>query len=318
MANPSYASTRPADVAVVGSANLDVVLRVAALPAPGETALASDRSLGPGGKGANQAAAAARLGAQVRFLAAMGVDPGRELLLSALDAAGVDTAGVRASATPTGTAYVIVDDDGENQIVVEAGANSDLRDLNDAELSLVSAARVVLAQLEVPVMTVTAALRRGREVGAMTILNAAPAMALPRSLTEIVDVLVVNEAEARAVAGGPASLPDALTTLTSQVQTVVVTLGAEGALIASAGGDVTRVPAVPARRVVDTTGAGDAFCGAFAAAAARGLDPVAATRWATIAASLSVERPGAGSSATAAEVHQRQAELEPRDGEPCG
>jgi ribokinase len=308
-------SDRP-DVAVVGSANLDVVLRVGTLPTPGQTVLAVGSALGPGGKGVNQAVAAARLGTRVSLVAAMGGDSARVALLRELEAAGVDTTSVRTSPSRTGSAYVIVDDAGENQIVVDAGANADLRDLQLHELELLAASRVVLCQLEVPIDTVVAAVEHGRASGAITIVNAAPAARLPDALTSALDVLVVNATEAREVGDRATTVEEALTALVARVPTVIVTLGAGGAVVATRAAGIVEVPAVAARSVLDTTGAGDTFCGALAAAIARGQQSVEATRWGCVAASLSVERAGAASSApTAVQIEERLAEL---GGELCG
>jgi ribokinase len=286
------------DVVVVGSANLDLVLRVPAIPRPGETVLALGRSSGPGGKGANQAVAAARAGARTAFVCALGDDDAgaalRELL-GGLDlwARQVDGA--------TGTAHVVVDVQGENAIVVDSGANTELVGLEPEERALVEQAAVVLCQLEVPLATVTQALQAA---GGLAVLNAAPAAELPQGLTDALDVLVVNEQEAQAVAG-ESTLEEALAVLVARVPEVVVTLGAAGAVLARRRQEPVLVPGVPAREVLDTTGAGDAFCGAFAAARARGLDAVGATRLACAAASLSVERPGAASSPTLEEAQAR-------------
>lgn len=257
----------PAGVAVVGGANLDVVLHVAALPRPGETVLATVRTTGPGGKGANQALAAARSGAPTALVAALGDDDaGRELRAALV---GVDLSAVRTTGTRSGTAYVLVDRDGENSIVVDAGANGELLDLRPDELRAVTSATVLLCSLEVPVVTVTAAVRAARAAGVLTVVNAAPATALPEALTEALDVLVVNEHEALVVSGA-GSLDEAVEGLLARVPEVVVTLGAAGALLGVRGAATRLVAGWPARAVVDTTGAGDVFCGAYAAARARG------------------------------------------------
>ena len=282
---------QPDEVLVVGSANLDVVLSVASIPRPGETVLAGDRTLGPGGKGANQAAAAARAGARSRLVAAVGDDDAASLLRAALVDAGVAD-GLRTTTTPTGTAFVVVDTHGENAIVVDLGANAGLVDLTAAELALVRAAQVVLCQLEVPVETATAALTAA---AGLRVLNAAPAQDLPSTLTDVVDVLVVNEQEALAVSGRR-DLAGAVAVLLSLVPEVVVTMGAAGARVAVRGGDDEIVPGVRARLVVDTTGAGDVFCGVFCAARAAGESSLQAAVLACAAASLSVERAGAGGS----------------------
>ncbi|MCU1693124.1 MAG: PfkB domain protein [Frankiales bacterium] len=298
----------PLDVVVVGSANLDVVLTVARIPRPGETVLATGRTLGPGGKGANQAAAAARSGARTALVAALGEDDGGALLRGALTASGVRTSWLRTSPRGTGTAQVVVDAAGENAIVVDPGANADLTDLTAPELQLVADARAVLAQLEVPLGTVAQALAAAR---GLRVLNAAPAQPLPPELTDVVDLLVVNEHEALEVSG-VADLDAAVAALLQRVREVVVTLGPRGALLAVRGAAPRSVPGVPARAVVDTTGAGDVFCGALVAARAQDADPVEAVRTACAAASLSVERAGAGGSApTPDQVAARLSELGP-------
>ena len=274
------------DVLVLGSANLDVVLRVAALPRPGETVLALGRETGPGGKGANQAVAAARSGARTAFLGAVGDDAGGAVVRASLSAAGVDLSALRVAPSATGSAYVMVDERGENAIVVEPGANAGLVDLDEAELTVIAGGTVLLCQLEVPLATVTAAVRHARSAGVRTVLNAAPACALPDELLAALDVLVVNEQEAAVVAQGDPALE-------LRVPEVVVTLGAEGALVRVRGQALARVPGVPARTVVDTTGAGDVFCGALVAAQARGVPLLEAVAHGCAAASLSVERPGA-------------------------
>jgi ribokinase len=286
------------DVVVVGSANLDVVLRVQGIPRPGETVLALGRSTGPGGKGANQAAAAARAGARTAFVCALGDDDAARTLRDALGAVELR---VRQVERATGTAYVVVDERGENAIVVDSGANQELTGLDEQERDLVAQAAVVLCQLEVPVATVTQALQATR---GLAVLNAAPAAELPPELTDALDVLVVNEQEALTVSGAD-GLQEALRLLVARVPEVVVTLGAAGAVVARRGEEPVTVPGVPAREVVDTTGAGDAFCGAFAAARARGEDAVQATWIACAAASLSVERAGAASAPTLAETRAR-------------
>ena len=284
---------------VVGSANLDVTLQVPAIPHPGQTVLSQGTRRGPGGKGANQAIAAARMGARTAFVGRIGQDDGGAVLQAELAEAGVDLSGLQEASLPTGTAYVVVADDGENAIVVDPGANGGFDRLLESELAAVGAARVLLCQLEIPLDTVAAAAASAR----LTVLNAAPARPLPAELLDLVDVLVVNEHEALVVGGGAGTAEEAA--LLERVPAVVVTLGAEGALVLTRG-ERRHVPGLPARAVVDTTGAGDTFCGALAAALAGGADPIAATELGCAAASLSVERPGAARSApTLAEVQRR-------------
>lgn len=261
---------------VVGSVNVDLVVRVAHLPAPGATVVGGELARYAGGKGGNQAAALARLGARTALVAAVGDDAGGRWSVEQLAAAGVDTAGVlRVEGAATGTAFVAVDAGGDNLIVVSPGANAQCPP--PAEVS----ADVVVVQLEVPVATVLQSLRAARAAGARTVLNAAPPAALPAELWPLVDLLVVNEAEA--VAFGR-DLP---------VGATVVTMGAGGAAVVVAGRTVT-VPA-PAVDVVDTTGAGDCFTAAAALACAEGADPVQAARFAVAAAALSVTGAGARS-----------------------
>ena len=277
------------DVVVVGSANVDLVVSVPRHPAPGETVLGGDLRRSPGGKGANQAVAAGRAGARTALLGALGPDDGADLLLGSLHAAGVDTGLVARTAAPTGTAFISVSTDGENTIVVAPGANAGVA-LDADALARVATADVLLAQLEVPLEPVLAA-ARARRAGARFVLNAAPSRPLPDELTDAVDVLVVNEHEALDLAGGP-DVGSAVTALLARVPAVVVTLGARGCLVAERGTAAVEVPA-PRVAPVDTTGAGDTFCGVLAAALADGRSLVAAARHASAAAALAVTRPGA-------------------------
>ena len=290
------------DVTVLGSANLDEVVRVARLPSPGETVLALGRDRLPGGKGLNQAVAAARAGAGTAFVGAVGQDAAADLLLGTLREAGVATAAVRRSPLATGTALVMVQESGENSIVVDAAANDDVR-LDDAARAAVGAARVLLAQLEVPLPVVAESAAAARDAGTTVVLNAAPARALPGSLLALVDVLVVNESEALSVSG-TSEVEAGLDVLAGRVPAVVVTLGAAGARWVSADG-AGQAPGLAAS-VVDTTGAGDCFCGVLAATLATGSPIGEAVRVGVAAASLSVERPGAAvSMPTHAEIAAR-------------
>jgi len=287
--------TAPA-VAVVGSLNLDLVVRVARLPGPGETVTGSDVFRNPGGKGANQAVAAARLGRRVAMVGCAGDDPaGRELLGSLTDA-GVDTARVRVvGGVPSGTAFITVGEDGENQIVVSPGANARLTAADiDAAGAALEAAAVTLLQLEVPVEAVAAA--AGAAAGRV-VLNPAPVRDLPDDLLAKVDVLVPNRVELAQLAGArpPETVEDAAE-LAGRLpaRAVVVTLGADGALVV-AEGRVTHVPSVPVRPV-DTTAAGDAFCGGLADALAGGAALEEAASRAVRVAAAACLRPGAQAS----------------------
>lgn len=285
--------TRP-EIIVVGSVNLDLVVTVPTLPRPGETVLARNHIEFPGGKGGNQAIAAARLGRRVAFVGRIGRDAAGDLVRDALIDEGVDVSELIPLADEaTGRAFVLVDAHAENSIVVIAGANAGLRPdhIDEAAESLQQAA-VVVAQLEVPVDAVRAAARHSRR---LFILNPAPAQPLDDDLLRLVDVLVVNESEFEVVTGQPASddqqAMEAVLDRSGLRGSVVVTLGAQGALVWHAG-KVTSVPA-PSVRVVDTTGAGDTFVGALADALARGEALLDAARWAVSAASLSTESLGA-------------------------
>jgi ribokinase len=266
-------------VVVVGSGNVDLVSRVERIPAPGETVLSAGFATHVGGKGANQATAAARAGAGTTFVGAFGDDEHGARLLASLAADGVRTL-VRTAAEPTGTALVTVSAAGENAIVVDPGANAALTALTDEERQAVAAADVVLLQLEIPLATVTAA---ARAATGTVVLNAAPARPLPHDLLSAVGLLVVNEHEAALLGGADGLL--------AVVPALVVTLGAEGALVHTRD-TTTAVPGIPVD-VVDTTGAGDTFCGALAARLAEGVPLARAVRFATTAAALSVRRPGA-------------------------
>ena len=283
-------------VAVVGSLNLDLVVRVARLPGPGETVSGEDVFRNPGGKGANQAVAAARLGRRVAMVGCVGDDPAGRELLGSLAGADVDTARVRVvGGVPSGTAFITVGGDGENQIVVSPGANARLTagDVDHARPALAAAA-VTLLQLEVPLEAVaTAAAASGGQV----VLNPAPVRDLPYDLLAGVDVLVPNRVELAQLAGArvPETVEDAAE-LAGRLpaRAVVVTLGADGALVVE-DGQALHVPAVPVR-AVDTTAAGDAFCGGLADALAGGADLQQAARRAVRVAAAACLRPGAQAS----------------------
>jgi ribokinase len=281
-------------VAVVGSLNEDVLVRVHRLPGRGETVVGAGTELAPGGKGANQAAAAGRLGATVAMVGRVGDDPAGDRQLAALTAAGVDVGSVlRTPGVPTGTATIPVEEDtGENLIVVVPGANGALRP-EDVGGPAVTSAQVVLLQLEVPLDAVAAA---AAAAGGTVVLTPAPPRPLPAGLLARVDVLVPNEHELLQLAGAapgersPAELAALARTLRAQV--VVVTLGARGALLVPAAG-AALLQAPPPVRPVDTTGAGDCLCGALAAALDRGAPPADAVALAVAAAALSTTGPGA-------------------------
>ena len=289
-----------AEVVVVGSANLDLVVDVATIPVAGETVLGGDLRRIPGGKGANQAVTAARLGRTVAMIGRVGDDDAGSILRSALDSAGVDTSGLLATeSTPSGTALIAVGADGDNAIVVSPGANSRFSAADVAGAAdVLSAAEVLLAQLEVPLEAVAAAVRAARGI---VVLNPAPAPAalLPSDLLDGVDVIVPNQTELATMAGhsGLAAIgdvdPETAVALARglPVAAVVVTLGAAGAIVVTPS-DATHVPA-PAVVPVDTTAAGDAFCGALADALVGGADLVSAARWAVQVGAAATLRTGA-------------------------
>jgi ribokinase len=267
------------DVCVVGSANLDLVAVTDRLPGPGETVMGSDYAEHPGGKGLNQAVAAARAGARTAFVGAVGNDDAGRRLLGVMVADGIDALRVRdAGDVPTGRALIGVSAAGENSIIVVPGANATVA------IDSIPTATVVLAQLEVPIDAIVDAFTRARACGATTVLNPAPAQALGPELLSLCDVVVPNEHEAQLL-GGVAGL------LAAGARAVVVTLGARGAALHTADGSVDIAPfSVVA---VDTTGAGDTFCGSLSARLALGETIDVALRYASAAAALSTTRRGA-------------------------
>jgi ribokinase len=283
-------------VAVVGSLNMDLVIRVPELPGPGETVPGGDLFRNPGGKGANQAVAAARLGRRVAMVGCVGDDDAGRALLASLEANGVDRSRVRVvDGVPSGTALITVSEDGENQIVVSPGANARLTegDVAAAEAAL-RAARVTLVQLEVPLEAVAAA---ARTAGGRVVLNPAPVRDLPDELLGLLDVLVPNRVELAQLAGGPVpQTVDEAVRLAGRLpaRAVVVTLGADGALVVE-DGQAGHVPAVPVRPV-DTTAAGDAFCAGLADALAGGAGLRDAARRAVRVAAAACLRQGAQAS----------------------
>jgi ribokinase len=272
-------------IAVVGSVNLDVVVEVPRHPVPGETVIGGDRRELPGGKGANQAVAAARLGATVALVGRVGADDAGRRLRDGLAGEGVDVGHVAEDPdAPTGMALIAVDASGENTIVVSSGANArvDAGDVRAAGDVLAGAA-VTLLQHEVGEEAVGAAIATA---GGRVVLNPAPA----RPLVSSVDVLVPNRGELEALAGRTGD-PVALARGLDGARAVVVTLGAEGAVVVE--GERAERVAAPRVEAVDTTGAGDTFCGALVQALAEGAALVEAARWATRAAAASVTRLGA-------------------------
>jgi len=284
-------------VLVIGSLNADLIARAPRLPRPGETVIGASFHLVAGGKGANQAVAAARMGAQVAMVGRVGDDPFGLMLRRELECAGVRADQVRIDPTAaTGTAHVIVGADGQNAIVVASGANAcvELADLSDATTVWDGASLLVL-QLEIPLATVAGAIRMANARGLPVLLNAAPAHRLPGELLTGLAWLVVNEIELEQLVGRPvgsiAEAIEAAGALRRGDQQLVVTLGAAGAVLAGPVAPL-HVPAPPVD-VVDTTAAGDAFVGALAAALDRGVAAADAAREAVVAGSLACTKLGA-------------------------
>jgi ribokinase len=287
-----------AEIVVVGSYNRDVSLSVERMPAPGETCLGLGRLESPGGKGSNQAIQAARCGAATAMVAAVGEDAAGGEALALWAAAGIDTGGVaRLAGRATGMAMILVDATGENAIVVDSGANAHLSPAHvEAAGALIGGAKLVVAQLEIPVAATLRAFEIARAAGAASLLNAAPAPeAIDAALLAATDFLVVNEIEGKALSGHDhaAAIGEAL--LGQVGKGVIVTLGAEGAMLF----EHRRPPhhRVSSKvEVVDTTGAGDAFTGAFAARWIATGDAPAALAWGLAAGALACTAQGAAAS----------------------
>ena len=298
------ASLATVDIAVVGSLNMDTTVRVPRLPQPGETVLATGRFTGTGGKGANQAIAAARLGRSVAMIGLVGDDAEGSALQGALEAESIDASGLGVTVDAgSGLALITVDEAGENMIVVDPGANALMGEEQViASASVLGDAAVVLAQLEIPLSAVAAAIRACRGV---FVLNPAPAAPIPQDLLAEVAVLVPNATELAALTGGPEpESAEAALDLAATLEgpsSIVVTLSSEGAAVLS-GGHRMHVPA-PVVTAVDPTAAGDAFCGGLADALVDGADIVSAVEWAVRCGAVAATRWGAQASLpTRAEV----------------
>lgn len=296
------------EVIVVGSLNIDLVVQVPRFPAPGETITGGDLQRYPGGKGANQAVAAAKHQISTAMIGKVGDDPYGEELLENLEHHQIDTTRVlREPDTPTGSALISITPEGENSIIVSPGANARLRaeDLQQAE-ELIAGASLMLLQLEVPLTTIAHAVRLGKKHGLRIILNPAPAVELPASVLEEIDILVPNQSELALLSGMEIDSIQAVETaagalLDAGIPALIVTLGAEGAYLASEHAKA-HLPSIDIR-VVDSTAAGDAFIGGLAAAVIQGKSLDDAVQYANIAGALAVTKKGAQPSLpTAAEV----------------
>ncbi len=289
-------------IAVLGIFVADATFRTGRLPGMGETVIGESVALSPGGKGSNQAVAAARLGARVRFISRIGRDSFADMGLAVWADAGVEPLVARSDSAATGAAAVLVDaHTGENAIVVCPGAASEISVADiDAAAEAIRSAAVFVTQFEQPLPAAARALAIAREAGVTTVLNPAPAAEAPKDMLRLSDYVTPNEAEAEALSGIPVGDEDGARRAAAALRdrgagAAVITLGARGALFDGPGGAVF-VPAFRAGPVVETTGAGDAFNGAFAVALAEGRDPGWAVRFACAAAGISVTRSGTSQS----------------------
>lgn len=288
-------------IIVVGSSNVDLTVRVRRLPLPGETIRGATLLRTNGGKGANQAVAAARLGADVVFITCLGNDASGGMLSAQFAADGIDTSCIKLSATPTGTALIFVDDNAENCIAVAPGSNNDLLPADiDAARSTMEGASYLLVQLVIPMPTVVRAVELAHSLGIKTIMNPAPMNPVPEDLFSRIWLITPNQTEAEQLTGVHVESEDdaaraAEVLFAKGVKNVIVTMGSKGSLVCTPEGREF----VPSRKVkaIDTTGAGDVYNGALVAALSQGKSLIEAARVATLASSIAVTRMGAQTSA---------------------
>ena len=287
-------------ILVIGSSNTDMTVKTRTLPGPGETVLGDGFTMGPGGKGANQAVAASRLGGDVKFICKVGRDLFGDNAVAHYASEKLDTSAVLRSEKPSGVALISVDDNAENSIVVASGANGDLNvaDIEASRGDLESCA-ILLLQLEIPVESVLKAARIAHEAGAMVVLNPAPAAPLPEEIFKYVDIFIPNQVELASYSGkevvDAASAAVAAAAMQAKgVGRLIVTMGSKGALVCEGGEPVF----VPAQKVkaVDTTAAGDTFCGALCVAISEGKGLIDAAGFAAAASALAVQKIGAQNS----------------------
>ena len=291
-------SNAAVQIVVVGSYNRDLALRVDQFPAPGETRLSLGRAESPGGKGSNQAIQAARCGAPTAMIAALGQDPAGDEALSLWSDLQIDTRSVvRLSEAATGMAVILVDQRAENMIIVDSGANGLLSERHIlAAKSKINGARLILAQLETPIAATKAAFDLARHSGVTTLLNAAPAnAALDQQLLALTDILCVNQTEGTVLSGQTSPETIGASLLEMGPAMVILTLGVDGAMLFQRGQPHLRAHP-PTVSAIDTTGAGDAFIGAFAAQWLLNQDPSAALDFALAAGALACTRQGAAAS----------------------
>ncbi|MBQ1636408.1 MAG: ribokinase [Bacteroidales bacterium] len=288
-------------IIVVGSSNVDLTVRVRRLPLPGETIRGATLLRTNGGKGANQAVAAARLGADVVFITCLGNDASGGMLSAQFAADGIDTSCIKLSATPTGTALIFVDDNAENCIAVAPGSNNDLLPADiDAARSTMEGASYLLVQLVIPMPTVVRAVELAHSLGIKTIMNPAPMNPVPEELFSRIWLITPNQTEAEQLTGVHVESEDdaaraAEVLFAKGIKNVIVTMGSKGSLVCTPEGREF----VPSRKVkaIDTTGAGDVYNGALVAALSQGKSLIEAARIATLASSIAVTRMGAQTSA---------------------
>lgn len=287
-------------IVVIGSSNTDMTIKGDRIPAPGETVAGGIFYMGPGGKGANQAVAASRLGGNTTLVCKVGRDLFGDNAIKGYEREGIDTSRILRSDKASGTALILVDSKGENCISVASGANADFTEADvDSVADVLRSADYVLLQLEIPVPSVLRAAKIAHEAGATVILNPAPAAALPEELFRYIDLFIPNRTELSAFSGveieGEADILRAAKNMTGKgVHRLIVTLGSEGSLITD-GSSCTRIPAKKVE-AVDATAAGDTYCGALCVALSEGKSLEDAARFATEASALTVQRAGAQNS----------------------
>lgn len=283
-------------ILVIGSSNTDMTVRSATLPKPGETVLGGDFRMGPGGKGANQAVAARLLGGEVTFVCKLGRDMFGEGVSKHYESCGLDTSKILWSDKPSGVALITVDSKAENSIVVASGANADMTISDiDSVADIIKSSGILLLQLEIPMDAVVHAAEIAYNAGVQVVLNPAPAAALPAELLKCVSILIPNETEASAISGIDINNFETAAAAAERlkgmgVREVIITMGSRGSVVCD--GDCTFVPAVKVN-AVDTTAAGDTFCGGVCVALSEGKDLLEAVKFATAASSIAVQRPGA-------------------------
>ena len=285
-------------VVILGVFVADTAYRAARQPKMGETILGRSFVLGPGGKGSNQAVAAAMAGAETHFISRLGQDPFADMALATWARAGVHPAVSQHADSYTGAAYIFIEDStGNNAIIISPGAAAEISTADiDANARLIRSARVFVTQLEQPIPVALHALKLARAAGVTTILNPAPAATLPEGMLAFCDYVTPNESEAEALTGLPVTSPEDAAVAARALRAMgagaaIITLGDKGALFHD-GNRTLHVPSFRAGPVVETTGAGDAFNGGFAAALSDGMDPAAAVRFGSATAGISVTRAG--------------------------